>query len=74
MSNEFVGMLNKYLVGKAWLAARPPCKDLEDKFYAKVKAPLAAIIETDEEMLLIMRICDKFNAVKVMWKEKKAKA
>lgn len=74
----FTELLNKYLAGKAWLAARPPCKDLEDKFYQKVKRPLAELIDSVPELQkcdlrAVLRVCDKLSATKVSWKEKQIK-
>ena len=74
LQNNFIELLNKYLLGKAWLAARPYCSDLEDKFYQKVKRPLAELVGVDKEKLFILRLCDKFSAVKVVWREGKKKA
>jgi len=78
MQNNFVTLLNKYLTGKNWLAARPYTKDLSDKFRVRVETPLAELIDSAPELQkcdfrAVLRLCNKLSATNVVFKPKSGK-
>jgi hypothetical protein len=70
MQNNFATLLNKYLTGKAWLAARPKTKDLSDRFYLACEKPLAEFVEMAPEpqkrtYLSLLRIASSIGTIRV---------